>query len=78
MLTPEELSPRIVTLRELRRVLLPHCHGWKWAEDAIVDLWKLGAPVPNPGAEERRVLLPSQFKKWWLEVTERIGVQHVG
>lgn len=78
ILTPEEMAPRIVTLRDLRRALLPYCHGWRWAEDAIVDLWELGAPVPNPGKEEQRILLPSQFKKWWLEVAERMGIQHVG
>jgi len=74
----EDVLPRIVTLRELRRALLPYCRGWPWAEDAIVDLWKMGAPVPNPGPEEQRVLLMSQFKKWWHDVTERTGIQYVG
>lgn len=46
---------RLVTYPDLRRKLLPYVGGWKWAEDAIRDLWLLGAPIPNdrcPEAEE--------------------------
>ena len=66
--------PRIVTYKELRRKLLPLCHGFKWGEDTIRDLWLMGAPVPNPGGkEEARILLPSQFKKWFDDVAYRVG-----
>lgn len=80
LLTPSQINqPRLVTLTELRTRLLPICQGWKWAEDAIADLWKLGAPIPgNPNEEERRVLLPGQFSKWWQEVAERMGYAQDG
>lgn len=76
ILTPQQANqPRLVTLAELRKRLLPFCMGFKWGEDAIADLWKLGAPVPvNPGEDERRVLLPNQFAKWWQEVAQRQGL----
>lgn len=70
----EYQKPRIVTLAELQRVLHRYTFGYKWAEDAIVDLWKLGAPLPQPANEpERRVLLPGQFAKWWAELAQRMG-----
>lgn len=71
--TPQE-TPRIVTLKELQAVLFRYTFGWKWAEDAIVDLWKKGAPIPQAeGQPERRVLLPGQFAMWWAEVAQRMG-----
>lgn len=78
--------PRIVTYAQLRKVLLPLCHGWTWAEDAMHDLWKMGAPVPvNPlpgqrpqDIEEKRILLPNQFIKWWHEVQQRMGIETPG
>jgi len=67
-------TPRIVTLKELQTVLIRYTFGWKWAEDAIVDLWKKGAPIPQPeGMPERRILLPGQFALWWAEVAGRMG-----
>lgn len=71
----EITTPKTVTLGQLRRVLLPYCMGWKWAEDAITDLWLKGCPMPycGPGKEEVRILLPGQFRKWWLEVRQRMG-----
>lgn len=67
--------PRIVSLTDLRTKLLPICLGYAWAENAIVDLWKKGAPVPNlPGEEERRILIPEHFAAWWGEVQQRMGV----
>jgi len=46
--TPTDLiAPRIVSLKELRDKLLPKVGGWSWAEDALVDLWKLGSPDPQ-------------------------------
>lgn len=75
ILTPSQINqPRLVTIRELRQRLLPLTFGYKWGEDAIHDLWKLGAPVPvNAGEEERRILLPKQFEKWWNDVAARQG-----
>ncbi len=67
-------TPRIVTLPELQKVLFRYTFGWRWAEDAIVDLWKKGAPIPQPeGQPERRILLPGQFALWWAEVAQRMG-----
>jgi len=42
------LSPRMVSIYELRDKLLPLMAGYPWAEDALMDLWKLGAPDPSP------------------------------
>lgn len=71
-----QMEPRFVTLSELRAKLLPYCFGYKWAEDAIVDLWKKGAPLPvAPGMPETRVLLPKQFAKWWEDVAQRMGYE---
>jgi hypothetical protein len=68
-------QPKIVTLAELRRVLLSKCYGWKWAERAIYDLWQKGAPIPvAPGQPEMRILLPGQFKSWWQEIQRRMGL----
>lgn len=73
------MQPKIVTLKELQAVLFRYTLGWKWAEDAIVDLWKKGAPIPQPeGEPERRVLLPGQFAKWWDELAQRQGLQTTG
>jgi len=69
------MQPRLVTIAELRARLLPLCVGYRWAEDAIHDLWKMGAPVPvNPGEAERRILLPKQFQKWFEDVAARKGL----
>jgi hypothetical protein len=76
ILTPSQINqPRLVTIDELRAKLLPLTMGYKWGEDAIHDLWKLGAPVPvNPGQPETRVLLPKQFEKWFTDVATRKGL----
>jgi len=75
ILTPADYQkPRIVTLAELQRVLKRYTFGMKWAEDAVVDLWRTGAPMPQlAGQPERRVLLPGQFAKWWAELAQRMG-----
>ena len=75
IVTPGQVNqPRIVSLAELQEVLLPLCFGDKWAESTIVDLWKLGAPVPvAPGDPEKRILLPNQFKKWFADFSQRVG-----
>ena len=49
LVQPRDVGPRAVTLAELRGVLLPLCAGWSWAEGAILDLWRLGAPTPDSG-----------------------------
>ena len=76
LLTPQQLNqPRIVSLRELRSKLVPMCHGDKWAESAIDDLWKKGAPVDGgPGREEKRLLLPNQFAAWFDDFSKRLGL----
>ena len=76
--------PRLVSYPELVAKLMPKLLGWKWAQDALRDLWLLGAPVPQdrcPGNKPckayprcnhiRRVLYPQQFEKWWDEVCQR-------
>lgn len=79
LLTPSQvMQPRIVSLEDLKRKLLPLCLGYKWAEGAITDLWLKGAPVPQPAGEpERRILIPAQFAKWWGEVQQRMGLDAV-
>ena len=82
------VSPRMVSIAVLRAVLLPKLQGWSWASDAIVDLWKMGAPDPQhcvcpkkPRCPEltcphvKRLLLPRQFAKWWKEVADRQGYE---
>lgn len=46
--TPSDyITPRTVSLKELRARLLPLIGGYKWADDAINDLWLKGAPDPQ-------------------------------
>jgi hypothetical protein len=77
VLAPAKLPPRVVSYSELRRALLPFCAGYSWAEDAIRDLWLLGAPAPTHHTDrvERRVLLPTQFAKWWADVANRMALE---
>lgn len=42
------LTPRLVSIYELRKTLMPYMAGVPWAEDALMDLWKMGAPDPSP------------------------------
>ena len=48
--TVESLGPRMVSIYELRAKLLPLMAGCAWAEDALMDLWRMGAPDPAPAA----------------------------
>jgi hypothetical protein len=72
--------PRIVSFDELTRKLWPYIGGWPWAVKELHDLWRMGAPLPNqillPGQEgrEKRILLPTQFAKWWQEVAGRHAI----
>lgn len=90
---PDLGQPRLVTYPELRRKLEVYTRGWPWAEDAIRDLWLMGAPMPMDKCGEkpckaypncdhiRRVLIPEHFAKWWAEVGDRqaeaIGAKEV-
>ncbi len=42
--------PRLVSIYELLVKLKPLMEGYSWAEDALIDLWKMGAPDPSPQA----------------------------
>lgn len=42
--------PKMVSIYELREKLMPLMDGVPWAEDALMDLWKMGAPDPSPNA----------------------------
>lgn len=68
-------KPRIVTEADLIESLAPYIASYPWALDTIGDLFRLGAPDPNqvvfPGYQERRVLMPGQFAKWWADVAAR-------
>lgn len=89
ILTPSDfLTPRIVTLPELRRTLVPLCNGWTWADDAINDLWLLGAPAPESQPcectdprrceHQKRVLLAAKFRDWLAQVAQRMGSEPLG
>jgi hypothetical protein len=43
-----DTRPRLVSIYELLAKLKPLMDGYAWAEDALVDLWKMGAPDPSP------------------------------
>ena len=79
-MTPSgQIPPRIVSFAQLRAALLPIVSGYGWAEDALRDLWLLGAPIPQPqGQAERRILLPQKFLAWWAEVQQRMGITTPG
>lgn len=73
--TEQTNLPRIVTLAELQAKLVPLCRGDVWAMGSIVDLWKKGAPVPQPVNEpERRILIPEQFRLWFDDFSKRLGL----
>lgn len=42
-----DTRPRVVSIYELLAKLLPHIEGYAWAEDALMDLWLMGAPEPS-------------------------------
>lgn len=77
LLPPVNLPPIVATLPELKRVLLPITLGYKWGENTITDLWKLGAPMPpsdgRPANGDERLIVPSQLIKWLEDVLNRQG-----
>ena len=69
--------PLMLTFAEALTVLLPVTAGYKWGEDTIRDLWKMGAPTPNSPLntpQERRIIFPGQLAKWLVDVLERQGL----
>ena len=78
ILTPADVTgPRIVAEAQLQAALLPMLGLDRWAQDTVGDLWRKGAPVPQPGpaGEEMRILLPTQFQTWFNDVAQRLGIQ---
>ena len=73
---PVFAKPVIISEATLVERLWPYLRGYHWALDTIGDLWRMGAPVPNPQPDgiERRIILPGQFKRWWEDVCQRQGV----
>lgn len=70
--------PLMVTLDELKSVLMPLTAGYAWGEGTIHDLWIMGAPTPNSllgSKQERRIVFPGQLAKWLVDVLERQGYQ---
>lgn len=41
-----DTRPRLVSIYELLAKLRPLMEGYPWAEDALMDLWQMGAPDP--------------------------------
>lgn len=41
-------TPRIVSIYDLRKMLMPFMVGVPSAEDDLMDLWRMGAPDPSP------------------------------
>lgn len=46
-----DIRPRMVSVYELLAKLLPLMDGIPWAEDALMDLWQMGAPDPSPKSQ---------------------------
>lgn len=76
-------EPRVVTFAELVDTITPVLMSWGLSGDRILlelhDLWRLGAPAPNTGPntppdQEKRVLVHTQFNKWWREAMARAGM----
>lgn len=70
--------PRVVSIYELREMLLPYMLGVPWAEDALMDLWKMGAPDPSPGSRPCQGVCEMQKKtgvscgKWGCRKVKRV------
>lgn len=46
-----QIAPRIVSIYELRKTLMPLMVGIPSAEDDLMDLWRMGAPDPSPQSQ---------------------------
>ena len=67
-------KPLVVTREQLDVLLSRYTLGWRWAEDAIGELWRNATPIPQPrGMIERRMVLPSQLRVWVQDVGKRGG-----
>lgn len=77
----------MVSAKELVEKLSPLVIGYAWGQDAIIDLWKKGAPDPKhsfckaiPKCNElecphvKRVFFPGLFADWWRDVANRQGL----
>lgn len=69
------MRPRIVSWANLVRALGPYLDTRSLRHD-LHDLWMMGAPIPqkDPNAPQKRVLLPTQFAAWWLNMARRHGL----
>lgn len=66
--------PLVMTLAELRAVLMPITAGYAWGEKTIIDLWTQGAPTPGSRTgtpTEARIVFPGQLAKWLADVLHR-------
>lgn len=75
--------PRVVTFGQLKAKLTPVLASWGLTSSEITlelhDLWSLGAPAPDTGPDTKddqmkRVLIHTQFNKWWREAMGRAGM----
>lgn len=70
----QKYPPLILTYQQLHAVLYPLTMGYKWGENTIHDLWKIGAPTPDSTIHnEKRIVFPSQLMKWLTDVLEKRG-----
>ena len=76
-------QPRVVTFNDLLRTLTPVLASWGMTQREVVlelhDLWSMGAPAPTNGPDtpadlEKRVLIHTQFNKWWHEAMAKRGM----
>jgi len=69
----------MVSIYDLRRVLLPLMDGIPGAEDDLMDLWKMGAPDPSPSARpcrmgfcEHEIMWGQRCGKWGCAREKRV------
>jgi hypothetical protein len=74
------LPPVCLTYDQLQAAVQPLIETDKWAQDTLGDLWRMGAPMPPAltglkadNNKEIRLLIPSAFMKWIVDVLERRG-----
>ena len=84
----DKLKPLVLTWLELNQVMLPLHQNVKAEVDALHDIWKYGAPIPQSrilrpkgyderlhqmGNYEARVIFPMMLVKWIVDVSTRRG-----